>query len=402
MRWHVLAAITLSALSMLGAEAGPLGQGERVVAIGRPDGPERSERLARLDGSTISVDEVDQFIAQEVKAARVTGLAVAILERGEVAYLRTFGERDGRQPLLPDTVMYGASFTKAVFGALVASLAAEHVIDLDRPVIEQMHKTWSQIPRFDDLAYDLRANLITPRMLMSHTTGLVNLRQLEPDGRLRLHFMPGTQYAYSGEGVNLMQIVVEEVTGHPIADLLAQRFFTPLGMTRTSMLWQPKLADNTAAGHDRRGGTLGHVQRLRSRAAGSMDTTITDFATFLSAMMRGSLISAQAKQLMLAPRIAIHFHEQFPTFAMNPTTDNDKVGLAYGLGWGLLTKTPYGLGYFKEGHDDGWGNYALAFDDAGIGVVLMSNSDNGESIFRAVLEHVLHDDVTPWTWEGYP
>ena len=393
MRRHVLAAVMLCGVATVGAQAGPIGKPERV---------ERPGRLERLDGTSISVEEADQFIADQVKARGVKGLAVAILEHGEVAYVRTFGERDGRQPLLPDTVMYAASFTKAVFGALVASLVDDHVIDLDRPVIALMNKTWSQIPRFDDLAYDLRANLITPRMLMSHTTGLVNLRQLEPDGRLRLHFMPGTQYAYSGEGINLMQIVVEQVTGHPIAELLATRFFTPLGMTRTSMLWQPKLADNTANGHDRRGRDLGHVQRQRSRAAGSMDTTITDFATFLSAMMRGTLISASAKQILLAPRVAIHFREQFPTFAMNPTADNDKVGLAYGLGWGLLTKTPYGLGYFKEGHDDGWGNYALAFDNPGIGVVLMSNSDNGESIFRAILEHVLHDDVTPWTWEGYP
>lgn len=402
MRRHVLAAVMLSGLSTFGAQAGPLGKPNRVDRVDRVDLPAPPKQLERLDGTTISVEDADQFITQMVKARGVRGFAVAILERGEVAYLRTFGDRDGRQPLLPDTVMYAASLSKAVFGALVASLVDEHVIDLDKPVVELMNKTWSQIPRFDDLAYDLRANLITPRMLMSHTTGLDNLRQLEPDGRLRIHFMPGTQYAYSGEGINLMQLVVETVTGHPIADLLAQRFFTPLGMTRTSMLWQPKFADNTATGHDRRGGSLGHVQRLKSRAAGSMDTTITDFATFLSAMMRGSLISANAKQILLAPRVAIRFHEQFPTFAMNPTTDNDKVGLAYGLGWGLLTKTPYGLGYFKEGHDDGWASYALAFDNPGIGVVLMSNSDNGESIFRAVLEHVLHDDVTPWVWEGYP
>ncbi|HET9619940.1 MAG TPA: serine hydrolase domain-containing protein [Kofleriaceae bacterium] len=361
------------------------------------------ERLLRLDGSTIRVDEVDQFIAAQVKAAHVAGLAVAILEHGEVAYLRTFGWRDiyHRLPLAPDTVMYGASFSKAVFGALVATLADEKVLDLDRPVIELLGKPWSAVPRYDDLAYDPRANLITSRMLMSHTSGLANLRQLEGN-RVRIHFEPGTQYAYSGEGINLMQLVVEAVTRRPVDELINERFFGPLGMARTSMTWQPALADNTAAGHDRRGRALEHVQRQKARAAGSMDTTITDFASFLSAMMRGKLISATAKQLLLAPRVAIRFAQQFPTFAMNPTDANDKIGLSYGLGWGLLTKTPYGVGYFKEGHDDGWGHYALAFDKPGIGVILMSNSDNGEQVFRAILERVLHDDVTPWSWEGYP
>jgi CubicO group peptidase (beta-lactamase class C family) len=370
----------------------------------KPAPEDRPARLERLDGTTIRVDEVDQFIAQEMKAARVTGLAVAILQHGEIGYLKAFGQRDvaKRLPLQTDTVMYGASLSKAVFGALVASLVEAGVIDLDKPVIELLGKPWSSVPRFDDLTYDPRANRITSRMLMSHTAGFANLRYFERDGRIRLHFDPGTQYAYSGEGINLMQIVVETVTGKTVDELVRERIFEPLGMAHTSMTWQAKHADNTANGYNKWGGSLGHEQRKSSRAAGSMDTTIADYATFLSAVMRGTVINARAKQIMLLPRIAIRFAQQFPTFGMTPTDANDAIGLAYGLGWGLLTKTRFGVGYFKEGHDDGWGNYSIAFDKSGIGVVLMSNSDNGEQVFRAILERVVHDDVTPWAWEGYP
>lgn len=361
-------------------------------------------KLVRLDGSTITSDEVERFITQRMQAARVTGLAIAILQRGEIAYVRAFGERDAEHhlPLGVDTVMYGASFTKAMFGAVVAALSEAGVIDLDRPIAEVLSQPWSAIPKWADLASDPRANRITARMLLSHTAGFANYRFLEPDGRLRLHFEPGTKYAYSGEGLNLLQVVVEKVTGQSADALMRERVFKPLGMTRTSMTWQPQLADDTAVGHDRRGRSIGHVQRPAPRAAGSMDTTIADVAKFLSATVRGTLISPEAKQAMLTPRIAIHTAAQFPTLAMIPTQDNDRVGLAYGLGWGLLTKTPYGPGYFKEGHDDGWGHYMLAFDTPGIAIVLMSNSDNGETIYRAILNKVLHDDVTPWAWEGYP
>ncbi len=361
-------------------------------------------RVTRLDRSTITAAEIDAFIAQQVKAQRVAGLAVAIISRGEVAYLKTFGQRDlaHKLPLEPDTVMYGASFSKAVFGALVANLAAEQVLDLDRPVIELLGKPWAQVPRFTELAADPRAAKITPRMLISHTAGFANLRYLEPDGRVHIHFEPGSQYAYSGDGVQLLQLVVEAVTRRAVGDLIRERVFEPLAMTRTSMVWQPQFAGNTAIGYDAYGHAIGHEQRPAAKAAGSMDTTIADFARFVAAVMTNKVVSPEAKQLMLTPAISIRFATQFPTLKMTPTTDNDRVGLAYGLGWGLLTKTAYGPGYFKEGHDDGWGSYAVAFDERGLAMILMSNSDNGEKVFRPILEKVMHDDVTPWTWEGYP
>jgi CubicO group peptidase (beta-lactamase class C family) len=360
--------------------------------------------LVRLDGSTIAVEEVERFITQRMQAAKVTGLAIAVLQRGEIAYVRAFGERDAERklPLEVDTVMYGASFTKAIFGAVVATLAETQVIDLDRPIAEVLARPWSAMPKYTDLAADPRANRITPRMLLSHTAGFANYRFLEPDGKLRLHFEPGTRYAYSGEGFNLLQVVVEQLTGRSVGDLMRERVFEPLGMTRTSMTWQPQHAGNTAVGHDRRGRSLGHVQRPAPRAAGSMDTTIVDAAKLLSAMMRGTLISADAKRAVLEPRIMIRTAAQFPTLVMTPTRAHDRIGLAYGLGWGLLTRTAYGPGYFKEGHDDGWGHYMLAFDRSGIGIVLMSNSDNGEAVYRAILEKVMRNDVTPWAWEGYP
>lgn len=362
------------------------------------------ERLTRLDGTTVAVSDVEQTITQLMTTAHVTGLAIAVIQHGEVAYVKAFGERDTAKhlPLEIDTVMYGASFTKAMFGTVVAELAQRGTIDLDRPVIELLKRPWSQVPKFTELARDPRADKITGRMLLNHTSGFANLRYLEPDNRLHIHFEPGSRFAYSGDGINLLQLAVEAVTGKTGDALMRAHVFEPLGMTRTSMTWQPKLADNTAIGYDRRGRPLGHVQRSAARAAGSMDTTIVDVAKFVSAMMRGTLVSPDAKRLALTPGITIHTARQFPTLEMLPSTANDKIGLAYGLGWGLLTKTPHGPAYFKEGHDDGWGNYLIAFDDRGLAVVLMSNSDNGETIFRAVLDKVMKNDVTPWAWEGYP
>ena len=82
------------------------------------------------------------------------------------------------------------------------------------------------------------------------------------------------------------------------------------------------------------------------------------------------------------------------------TTLYDGIQLSYGLGWGLL-KTPYGIGAFKEGHGDGFQHYSIVFPEAKKGILIMTNSDNGESIFKALLEIGIGDIYTPWEWEGY-
>ena len=70
------------------------------------------------------------------------------------------------------------------------------------------------------------------------------------------------------------------------------------------------------------------------------------------------------------------------------------------MAWGLYW-TPYGKVFFKEGHDDGWRNYAVCFDQQKSGLVILTNSENGEGIFKAVLETLLKDTFTPIEWEGY-
>lgn len=76
------------------------------------------------------------------------------------------------------------------------------------------------------------------------------------------------------------------------------------------------------------------------------------------------------------------------------------IELSYGLGWGLFD-TPHGRAFFKEGHDDGWENYMVAFPEAGIGIAILTNSSNGESIFKALLAELIGDVWTPWQWNNY-
>lgn len=82
------------------------------------------------------------------------------------------------------------------------------------------------------------------------------------------------------------------------------------------------------------------------------------------------------------------------------TDANDGIRLSYGLGWGLYW-SPYGKIVFREGHDDGFRNYSVVFDKSRNGMVIMTNSSNGEGIFRELLETLLRDMYTPIEWEGF-
>lgn len=360
--------------------------------------------IRRIDGTKISAADADRTIAKLVDAAHITGLNVAIVNDGKVVYLRSFGMRNVErgEPLTPTTVMSAASLTKAAFAYLCMQLVDDGKLDLDMPVYRYLDKPFSAYEKWADLANDERAKQITARMLLSHTAGFPNFRWIDEadGGKLLIKFTPGSRYAYSGEGINLMGFVVESITKRPLGDLMQERVFTPLGMTQTSMTWQPRFEANYAIGYDEQGKPLGVRKRSVAGAAGSMATTAEDYAKFLGAVMQRKGLSRAAWEEMTKAQIAIRSVTQFPTLRPETTTENDAIHLEYALGWGTFT-TPYGKAVFKEGHDDGWENHAVIYPQAKVAILLMSNSANGDAIYAELLRTLVADRFTPAKWEGY-
>ena len=131
-----------------------------------------------------------------------------------------------------------------------------------------------------------------------------------------------------------------------------------------------------------------------------MSTTPADFARFMLAVMQGRGLSRRTRALMLSPQIQILSKHEFPTLAAETTKANRPIHLGYGLGWGLY-QTPYGEAFFKEGHADAFRNYTVCFDKNGTGIVIMTNSANGEGIYEQLLETLLRNTFTPVEWEGF-
>ncbi len=337
-----------------------------------------------------------------MKAAEVPGAGIAIFNGQKVVYMKAYGFRDKEKglPLTADSVMTAASLTKSAFATVVMQLVQEGVLNLDQPVYQYLPKPLPEYERYTDLAGDPRYKLITLRMLLDHTSGFPNLRVFNDDHKLNINFTPGSRFAYSGEGIELAQLVVETVTKKPLNDLISERLFAPDHMTRSSMVWEGRFEIDFANGYDEYGRSLGPERRKTADAAGSMQTTLQDYANFLQALMQGQELNPKTLELMLSPQIRIRSAHEFPSLSRKMTTQNDSIRLSYGLGWGLYW-SPYGKAFFKEGHDNGWRHYTVCFDKSGTGILIMTNSSNGEGMYKELLETLLHNTATPIEWEGF-
>jgi CubicO group peptidase (beta-lactamase class C family) len=379
-----------------------LASGVALASMGLGLATGQQTAIHRLDGSIITPAELDGTVTRLMKAAEVTGVAIAIFNDGKIAYEKTYGLRDTEKqlPLTEDSVMTAASFTKSTFAYMVMQLVEEGIIDLDKPVYQYLPKPLPDYPNYKDLSADANYKKITARMLLSHTSGFPNFRWINPDGKLNINFEPGSRFGYSGEGINLLQMVVEGVTKKPLEDSMRQRIFVPFGMERTSMIWQDRFETDFANGYDEYGRSLGPERRKTANAAGSMQTTPHDFARFLVAVMNGERLKKETREQMFTPQIRITAEHEFPTMENIESHENNAIRLSYGLGWGLYW-TPSSEVFFKEGHDEGWRNYTAVFDKPKSGILIMTNSSNGEGIFKELLETLLRDTFTPIEWEGY-
>jgi D-alanyl-D-alanine-carboxypeptidase/D-alanyl-D-alanine-endopeptidase len=198
----------------------------------------------------------------------------------------------------------------------------------------------------------------------------------------------------------LLQFVIEKITGKDYETIAQERVFKPLGMSNSSYIWQTRFEVNIAYGHNAKGERYPLARRHKPGAAGSMSTTLSDFTRFYTALIGGKVLTPGAFNEMTRTQVTILSVQQFGPKSEVDSTSNNAIKLGYGLGVGVF-QTPYGRAFFKEGHDDGWGHYTVCFPDKQIAIVIFTNNDNGESIFKPLLAYAIGDTFTPWYWENY-
>ena len=347
-----------------------------------------------------SPESIDVRVRALMARERVEGMALAVIDAGRIVHVAAYGRRSRERnlPLTISTVMYGASLTKAAFAYMVLQLVDEGRLDLDKSLADLLPRPLPEYDDYRDLAAEVRWRNLTPRILLTHSSGFANFRWLEPDRKLRMHFDPGSQYAYSGEGVYLLQFVLEEGLKLDVGTEMQRRVFERFGMRNTSMTWRPDFSANLADGYSIEGTMEPHDERSSVSGAGSMDTTIEDQAMLWAGVMRGDGLSRASRKELVRSQLSITSAHQFPTLTAPRDTSNASIGLAAGLGL-VVFEDVSGRAWFKGGHNDWTGNMLICLERGQRCLVMLANDVRAERIYPDIARMVLNDTRIPWRWE---
>lgn len=348
-------------------------------------------------------DDLLEDIPRWLELATVPGLALGVVE-GDERWCRGFGAacKERKSVVEEETLFEGASLGKPVCAWVALRLVGRGALDLDRP-----------LARYAPLGpggSDGRANKITARHVLTHTTGLPNWRTLK--GPLVPLSEPGSTFSYSGEGFFWLQRALEEIAAKPWEQLVTEEVFRPAGMTSSTYVWHPAFANQMAAGYDSDGKRLDVYATIGQRldgvakkwnrpmaewraadaekavaeglpelvpvpiytmpnAAGSFLTTIEDYTRFLEHVLEGSNgthgVPTQLWREMVTPKIALNS------------------ALSWGLGWGIQ-RDERGDVLWHWGANGTFRNFALVDLRDRRAVVVLTNSANGTKLYPRVIE----------------
>jgi CubicO group peptidase (beta-lactamase class C family) len=348
---------------------------------------------------------IDAEVSRMMSATGAKGFALAVIDGGVVKKVSVYGARNAAgDPLKTNSIMYAASLTKMTFGYMVAQLADEGLIDLDRSIADYLPQP---LPAYTDekiaddyaawggLAGDDRWKRLTPRILLNHGSGFANFGFLEPDEKLRFHFDPGTQYGYSGDGIILLQFVLEKGLGLDVGREMQKRVFDPLGMPDTSVIWREDYKGREADGWMLDGKVEPHDERSRVRVAGSIDSTIADMAKLSAALVRGDRLSKKAYADFLRPQLHITTKSQFPT-PQKPLPPSEQRADLYAALSPVVFEGPQGRGFVRGGHNDSTGNMITCLEAGKRCVVILGNDLRAEAAIPYLTDFILGEAHVPW------
>ena len=156
-----------------------------------------------------------------------------------------------------------------------------------------------------------------------------------------------------------------------IEDFIQQSVLTPLAMKSSSYVWQPAYNNLRIYQHDWAGQVVPERRKwTRGAACCSLQTNAEDYAKFVIAVLNGSLLKRATWEQMVKPQIAV----------------SSKVPQLYwGLGWGL-EKTEKDVSFWQWGDSGVTRNYISACMSQKNAVIWFTNSENGLSFLREVLD----------------
>ena len=369
-----------------------------LVSVGASDEPHRQPPIANGLRPSVHIENMPPTLSslkERMTYHNVPGVSVAFLQNYVVTWVHTEGVTNSKTnfPVDAQTMFQAASISKPVFATTLMRYREINNLDLDIDV-NSLLKNW-QLPQHQWQ----HTSPVTLRRLLSHTAGtnlsnfggyriekkvpsLISLLEgthKENAAPLAVLAEPGTKFRYSGGGITLAQMVLEDQAGRGLPILASEYLFKPLNMKRSSFT-QPlsdEFKENVALPHDDSGilykkGPL----IVGETAAAGLWTTPTNLMLWAAEILRannnkGQLIfgTKSAKEML--------------------TKHNGRAGL------GLFLKGDKEIIKFNHaGVTSGATAIFLAHTKTGDGVAIMTNGDNGQLLTQEILFRL--DELYGW------
>lgn len=319
---------------------------------------------------SLEAAKLDRFIEERMKKLKVPGVSVVIIKDGSIAYKGAFGVKNTStgEKITNRTIFEAASLSKPLFAYFVMLQVQKGLIELDEPLY-QYHPN-------KHLLIDSRHKQITARMLLTHTSGLVNWRK-NPDDELELLFTPGTQFQYSGEGYEYLRRVLQEllqVDDDGLQAIVNKEVVKSIGADFMMYTWDDEIPSRKAFGHRKRLPTDNHKHDMNFGASYSLNTSAEDYAKFLIALMRPSDSNRKLVEDILS------IQNRMPS---------EEGEMHRSLGF-PVKQTTKGLRYYHSGNNGDFRAYCHFYKERGYGIVMFGNSDNlfSSNLAQEIVEHL--------------
>lgn len=346
---------------------------------------------AKSPNSEISVGEftlyLDERITRIMGNYDIPGVSIAMIHEREMVWSNAYGYADveaGRE-MTVDTVCRVESISKSVTAWGVMKLLEDGQIQLDEPV-DQYLANW-EIPksRFSE-------EEITIRQLLSHSSGMplgtIGLEYSPEDSipslenslsrQAKLVREPGTAFEYSNVGFNLLELLIEEVTGAKFSDYMEEEVLEPLGMNSARFEWSEDIDPEVPTGYDLKGAPV-PLYVYSEKGSGGMFAHVEDVARFVMAGMEGSKLT-ESRVLQSSSM------EEMYTPVMDISGIYGMVAEGYGLGY-FIENTPEGKkAVFHGGQGHGWMTHFHSFPEEGEAIVILTNSQRSWPLISSVLK----------------
>lgn len=357
--------------------------------------------IARIEAAQVPNRQgLDGYTLPELmRRFHVPGLSIAVVRDFKIQWAKAYGVADvetGR-PVETTTLFQAASISKPVTAMAAMRLVENGKFSLDDD-IDSILKSW----HVSDSEFT-RGHPVTPRSLMSHTSGaddgfgfpgddpsaprptvvqILDGQKPSNVGPVLFARPPYQAYKYSGGGVTIMQLALTDLTGKPFAEIMRSLVLDPLGM-KDSSYEQPlpaERASHASRAHDGEGKSMGapwHV--YAAQAAAGLWTTPSDLARFIIEVQtavrgpKGSVLSQTSASAMITP-VGVG------PFAVGLTIEKR------GEGW-----------YFTHGGSN-WGfrGDILGHVRKGYGVAILTNSDSGTLVINELESRV----AAAYNWDS--